>query len=98
MANSFRRTCSERHPECRCSRMCAPSEGSPGGHTGGGNSPWHARGHGSPPLTDGEDEDGRAKGQQPGGGKRDLVGAKPDAEEAAAICREGCAHLMAKED
>src|SRR5712691_5572966 len=72
----------------------APSEGSSGGHTGRGNSPWRARGrrlagrgrqHGAAPLTESEGEDGRAQGQQPGGGKRDLVGAQPDAEEAAAV-------------
>jgi hypothetical protein len=56
------------------------------------------RGHGSAPLTDGEDEDGGAKGQQSGSGKCHLVGAKPDAQETAAVGREGRAYLMAEED
>ena len=53
---------------------------------------------GPTPLPDGEDEGGRAEGQQPGGGKRHVIGPQPDAQETAAVGRQGGADLMAEED
>jgi hypothetical protein len=52
---------------------------------------------GPTPLPDGEDEGGRAEGQQPGGGKRHVIGPQPDAQEPAAVGREGGPDLMAEE-
>src|SRR5215831_3915602 len=68
--------------------------------------PWGPWGHrqqgaaivqGPTPLPDGEDEGGRAEGQQPGGGKRQVIGTQPDAQEPAAVGGEGGPDLMAEE-
>ncbi len=87
-------------------RVCGPSTDSSGGCPGRSQALRHAHGRrlaggrcrpGPLPLPDGEDEAGRAQGQQPSGGKRHVVGAQPDAEQAPSICREGRPNLVAEE-
>src|SRR5215510_1641175 len=95
--------CVSRCPERPCPQTAG---GSSGRRPGCGQRPWGPWGHrqqgaaivqGPTPLPDGEDEGGRAEGQQPGGGKRQVIGPQPDAQEPAAVGREGGPDLMAEE-
>ena len=47
-------------------------------------------------LPDGEHEESRPEGQQPGGRKRHVVGPEPDPQEPAAVGREGRADRCPK--